>query len=61
MFSVRDLADQVFDLVYYGKFTYADVLKMPVFERRYMHERTLKAYEQEMKFQLALHDKKGQA
>ena len=56
--SVRDLATVVFDLVHHGGFSYDAIMKMPVFERKFMHEKVCEAVQQSTEFQLALHDKK---
>ena len=56
--SVRDLAIAVFDLVHHGGFSYEDVMRMPPFERRFMHDKVCEAVENDVNFQLSLHDKK---
>ena len=56
---MRDLAIIVFDLVHYGGFSYADVLSMPIFERKFMHERIAETVKNDIDLQLALHDKKA--
>lgn len=33
-------------------------MRMPVFERRHMHEKVCEAVQQEIDFRLSLHDKK---
>jgi len=48
----------VFDLVHYGGFSYEAVMLMPPFERRFMHDKMCDAVENDVNFQLSLHDKK---
>jgi len=48
----------VFDLVHYGGFSYEAVMHMPPFERKFLHEKVCDATENEVNFQLSLHDKK---
>jgi len=48
----------VFDLVYYGGFSYQDVIRMPCFERDFYHEKTLEALKSDRKFEAELHGAK---
>lgn len=48
----------MFDLVHHGGFTYDAVMRMPIFERKFMHDKVCEAVQQDIDFNLALHDKK---
>lgn len=36
--------DEIFFLVKYGNFTYTDIYKMPIFERRYFIDKVVESY-----------------
>lgn len=48
----------IHDLVHYSGFSYSDIVKMPIFERDFLHQKTIDRIEEDRKFEASLHGRK---